>query len=328
MSYGYLTTASWPQLLSKTTCTPTFTTMEPISVFSMATRSDSRTPNIGTSTLTKAGSITQIWFGTRRSRFHGPRLCRIATCGEHLAAASLELRWFIKEIPNCQWGHKPPSLQKLAIRFSLLGRFPRKEFSLFEPLNLLKPRIPKGFRLKAQGCEERATLGLRRRTSTTLKGLRQIAPPKVYGELQRSGTCTATMNRRGLLPLLHWRRGPGRGVRCFIVATRFIESLVSLRACTGTMNRHLFENRSNVLPLLGERVGVRGTAVPASQVLPPTKDPPSTGREGQGPIGIWDLELGIWSFFRVVTWAQSRYVPFNGFGIHQDERRRKRFCAD
>src|ERR1051326_7908808 len=39
--------------------------------------------------------------------------------------------------------------------------------------NLLKLRIPKGFRLKAQGCEERATLGMRHRTSTTLKRLRQ-----------------------------------------------------------------------------------------------------------------------------------------------------------
>jgi len=41
-------------------------------------------------------------------------------------------------------------------------------------MNLLKPRIPKGFRLKAQGCEERATLGLRFRSSTTLKGLRPV----------------------------------------------------------------------------------------------------------------------------------------------------------
>ena len=66
----------------------------------------------------------------------------------------------------------------------------------------LKPRIPKGFRLKAQGCRvlasparTAATLGWRRRTFTTLKGLR-----------------------------------PVRAVR------RFMESLVSLRACTGTMN--------------------------------------------------------------------------------------------
>ncbi len=32
-------------------------------------------------------------------------------------------------------------------------------------------KIPKGFRPKAQGCEERATLGLRRRDDSALKGL-------------------------------------------------------------------------------------------------------------------------------------------------------------
>src|SRR5436190_18490962 len=48
-------------------------------------------------------------------------------------------------------------------------------------MNLLKPRIPKGFRLKAQGCRVLAspartepTLGWRHRRSTTLKGLRQM----------------------------------------------------------------------------------------------------------------------------------------------------------
>ena len=45
----------------------------------------------------------------------------------------------------------------------------------------LKPRIPKGFRLKAQGCRvlasparTEATLGWKRRVFTTLKGLRQM----------------------------------------------------------------------------------------------------------------------------------------------------------
>ncbi len=42
-------------------------------------------------------------------------------------------------------------------------------------MNLHILRIPKGFRPPAQGCEERATLGLRRRRITTLKGLRQIS---------------------------------------------------------------------------------------------------------------------------------------------------------
>jgi hypothetical protein len=35
--------------------------------------------------------------------------------------------------------------------------------------------------------------------------------------------CIATMNRPGLLPLLHWRRGPGRGGCCFTSARRFME---------------------------------------------------------------------------------------------------------
>jgi len=38
------------------------------------------------------------------------------------------------------------------------------------------------------------------------------------------------------------------------------------------MNRLSFKNLSIVLPLLGERVGVRGTAALASQVLPPIRD--------------------------------------------------------
>jgi hypothetical protein len=78
----------------------------------------------------------------------------------------------------------------------------------------LKPRIPKGFRNKAQGCEggksslDRATLGLRRRTSTTLKGLRPLrAARRFVGSFNVRRTCIATMNRRGLLPLLHRGRG-------------------------------------------------------------------------------------------------------------------------
>jgi hypothetical protein len=112
-------------------------------------------------------------------------------------------------------------------------------------MNLLKPRILKGFPLKAQGCEggksslDRATLGLRRRTSTTLKGLRPIR-----------------------------------------AARRFVE-----------------------------RAGVRGTNAPASQVLSPTRDRDATSRRfmERRVFGIWllellwNLELGIWSFPRVLT---------------------------
>src|SRR5205085_112527 len=42
------------------------------------------------------------------------------------------------------------------------------------PVRSAAPRIPKGFRPKAQGCEARATLGKRHRVITTLKGLRRI----------------------------------------------------------------------------------------------------------------------------------------------------------
>src|SRR5258708_8165333 len=42
----------------------------------------------------------------------------------------------------------------------------------FETREALKRRIPKGFRPKAQGCEERATLGRNRGRDLTLKGLR------------------------------------------------------------------------------------------------------------------------------------------------------------
>src|SRR5439155_66998 len=65
-------------------------------------------------------------------------------------------------------------------------------------MNLLKPRIPTGFRNKAQGwraCEP--TLGWRRRVFTTLKGLRQM-----------------------------YATG----------SPRFMESLLSLRIGIGTMN--------------------------------------------------------------------------------------------
>jgi hypothetical protein len=43
------------------------------------------------------------------------------------------------------------------------------------------------------------------------------------------------------------------------VSERFM-SYISLRAYSRTKNRWLFKNWPNVLPLLGERVGVRGTA--------------------------------------------------------------------
>src|SRR5438874_7103248 len=50
-------------------------------------------------------------------------------------------------------------------------------------------------------------------------------PAAASFELQRfmespdlRGTRIGTMNRRGLLPLLHWRRGSGRGGRCFVAS--------------------------------------------------------------------------------------------------------------
>jgi uncharacterized lipoprotein YmbA len=60
----------------------------------------------------------------------------------------------------------------------------------------LKPTIPKGLRPPALGCQERATLGCERRTSTTLKGLHPLRPACRFMEsLRLLRTCTVTMNR-------------------------------------------------------------------------------------------------------------------------------------
>src|SRR5712691_7063732 len=56
-------------------------------------------------------------------------------------------------------------------------------------------RIPKGFRNKAQGCEERATLGSCVRSMTTLKGLR----PKATAA-QRGHNPVGVVKQRSPLP--------------------------------------------------------------------------------------------------------------------------------
>src|SRR5260221_438825 len=56
-------------------------------------------------------------------------------------------------------------------------------------------RIPKGFRNKAQGCEERATLGSCVRSMTTLKGLRPTATV-----MQRSRNPVGVVKHRPPLP--------------------------------------------------------------------------------------------------------------------------------
>ena len=66
----------------------------------------------------------------------------------------------------------------------------------------LKSRIPKGFRLKAQGCRvlasparTEATLGSRHRRSTTLKGLHPVrANPPFIGNSNIRETRIVTMN--------------------------------------------------------------------------------------------------------------------------------------
>src|SRR5439155_14920485 len=63
------------------------------------------------------------------------------------------------------------SLAKLT-RFPALGA--RTLTGLYTHLARPKEGIPKGFRPKAQGCEERATLGRNRGRDSTLKGLRPI----------------------------------------------------------------------------------------------------------------------------------------------------------
>src|SRR5437762_4852768 len=55
-----------------------------------------------------------------------------------------------------------------------------------EHQNSLNKRIPKGFRLKAQGCRAcEATLGLNRQSSTTLKGCALARSPTVHGTADR-----------------------------------------------------------------------------------------------------------------------------------------------
>src|SRR6266478_4009779 len=56
--------------------------------------------------------------------------------------------------------------------FQAIRAFPGTSAVLLGFPNRWRHRIPKGFRNKAQGCEERATLGSRVRSMTTLKGLR------------------------------------------------------------------------------------------------------------------------------------------------------------
>jgi hypothetical protein len=92
------------------------------------------------------------------------------------------------------------------------------------PINL-KPRIPKGFRLKAQGCRAcEATLGLRRRRSPTPTGLRQTFARRFIESLNVRRTAIAILNRPDLLPLpIRW--GEGARVRGAVTSAspRFTE---------------------------------------------------------------------------------------------------------
>jgi hypothetical protein len=138
----------------------------------------------------------------------------------------------------------------------------------------LKPRIPKGFRLKAQGCRAcEATLGLPDSLSTTLKGLRQARARRFMESLLLLRTSTGTLNRfeklrRSAMSIaanvprsLKLRRS-GMFVRWFM------ESLSVRGACIVTMKRR------DPLPL---------------------RSPSQLGRgrkRGQGRGGRWNLELG------------------------------------
>src|SRR5712664_1868161 len=73
----------------------------------------------------------------------------------------------------------------------------RKSFnrSTVESLDRSFWRIPKGFRNKAQGCEERATLGSGVQSMTTLKGLRPTA-----AEVQRGHNPVGVVKHQRPLP--------------------------------------------------------------------------------------------------------------------------------
>jgi len=73
----------------------------------------------------------------------------------------------------CEEQTSSPSPSSIKGRFHLLR-------TCTATMNLVNPRILNGFRNKAQGCEERATLGLRRRASTTLKGLRPVCATRRF----------------------------------------------------------------------------------------------------------------------------------------------------
>ena len=86
-------------------------------------------------------------------------------------------------------------------------------------MNFLQLRIPKGLRNKAQGCEERATLGLRHRMSARLKGLR----PQLNcftQSLNVRQTCIRTTNRFAKL------RRSGTYIRHFMQRTLSITALL------------------------------------------------------------------------------------------------------
>jgi hypothetical protein len=99
-------------------------------------------------------------------------------------------------------------------------------------MNPLEFRIPKGFRLKAQGCRvlasparTEATLGLGSRCSQPQRGCAKLATVGSWSS-NVPKTLIGTMNQRGAVFSLSSTggEGSGRGGRLCVAATRFMET--------------------------------------------------------------------------------------------------------
>jgi hypothetical protein len=168
-------------------------------------------------------------------------------------------------------------------------------------MNLINLRIPKGFRLKAQGwraCEP--TLGSKRRKILNPNGVAPIGDRSVHGKLQH-------------LRIAHWNHEPQTENPKGIPSQS--PGLPSLRGYPG-IEASEFHNPNGVAP--NRAPSVHGELLFASPMhcdLEPrdsSPSPPPEERAGERRLfGIslleffWDLELGIWSFPQSLRWLAT-----------------------